>query len=66
MKKTITRIALIAGIASATAFGSHFAQADEGGKFCHEYAKHHHEGHNFMHHRFEKMAAKLRLPSSKR
>jgi protein CpxP len=62
MKKTITRIALLAGIASATAFGSHFAQADEGGKSCHEYAEqHHHHGHHFMHRRFEKMAAKLGL-----
>lgn len=61
MKKTIIRIALLAGIASATAFGSHIAQADEGGKFCHEYAGHHHHGHHFMHQRFEKMAVKLGL-----
>jgi protein CpxP len=61
MKRTITRIALLAGIASATTFGSHLAQANEGGKFCHEYSEHHHHGHNFMNHRFEKMAAKLGL-----
>jgi protein CpxP len=61
MKKTITRIVVLAGIASATAFGSHFAQADEGGNSCHEYAEHHHHGHHFMHQRFDKMAAKLGL-----
>jgi protein CpxP len=61
MKRTITRIALLAGIASATAFGTQLAQADEGGKPCHEYMEQHHHGHHFMHQRFEKMAAKLGL-----
>ncbi len=61
MKKTIRLIAVIAGLASATAFGSHLAQADEGKKSCPEYAEQHHHGHHFMHERFEKMAAKLGL-----
>ncbi len=61
MKKTIRVIAVLAGIASATAFGSHFAQADEGRKCCHECAEHGRHGHHFMHERFEKMAAKLGL-----
>jgi protein CpxP len=61
MKRTIRLIAVLAGIASATAFGSHFAQADEGKKYCHEEAGQHHHGHHFMHKRFEKMAAKLAL-----
>lgn len=61
MKKTIRLVALIAGLASATVFGSHFAQADEGGKSCPEFKEQRHHGHPFMHHRFEKMAAKLGL-----
>ncbi len=61
MKKTIRIIAVLAGLASATAFGAHFAQADEGKKCCNECAEQHHHGHHFMHQRFEKMAAKLGL-----
>ena len=61
MKRTIRIIAVLVGLASTTAFGSHFAQADEGRKCCNECAEQNHHGHQFMHHRFEKMAAKLGL-----
>ena len=61
MKRTIRIIAVLAGLASATAFGTHFAQADEGRKCCHEFTENHHHGHHFMHQRFEKMAVKLGL-----
>ncbi len=64
MKKTIRIIALIAGLTSAAAFGGQAAQASpaaEGGKPCHEYAGKHHNGHDFMHKRFEKMATQLGL-----
>ncbi len=61
MKKTIRLIAVVAGLASATAFGSHFAQADEGMKADKECAEQHHHGHHFMHQRFDKLAAKLGL-----
>ena len=61
MKKTIRLFVALAGIASAAAFGSQFAQADEGREFCHQNAEQSHHGHHFMHQRFEKMAAKLGL-----
>ena len=61
MKKTIRLFVALAGIASAAAFGSHLAQADEGREFCHQNAEQRHDGHHFMHQRFEKMAAKLGL-----
>lgn len=61
MKKTIRLIAVLAGLASATAFGANFAQADEGRECCHHEMKDCHHGHHFMHKRFEKMAAKLGL-----
>lgn len=61
MKKTFRVIAVLAGLASATAFGSNFAQAEVVKKCCQECAEHGHHGHPFMHKRFERMAAKLGL-----
>lgn len=61
MKKTIRLFVALAGIASAAAFGSQFAQADEGREYCHQNAEQRHHGHHFMQQRFEKMAAKLGL-----
>jgi periplasmic protein CpxP/Spy len=61
MKKTIRIITVLAGIASATAFGSHFAQADQGKRCCDGCAQQRHHGHDFKSQRLEKMSAKLGL-----
>ncbi len=61
MKKIIGLLVVLAGIASVTALGSQFAQADEGKEFCHEKMEGHHHWRHMCHHRFEKMAAKLGL-----
>jgi len=58
MKKAIRSIVVIAGMASAVAFGSQFAQAHEGKECCHQEMEHH--GHS-RHHQFAKTAAKLGL-----
>lgn len=64
MKKIIRLFVVLAGIASVTALGIQFAQANEGKECCHEKVEGHHHCHHFRHdrhHRFEKMAAKLGL-----
>jgi protein CpxP len=64
MKRIIRLFVVMAGIASVTALGSQFAQANEGKEYDHEKVEGHHHCHDYRHdrhHRFEKMAAELGL-----